>query len=119
LNYSCLSQTNYTDTLKISTCADKWQYFELKKPLTGQVVKYTKSGSCGTLAFASIAIIKLPNNDTVRVLELCNDEKEFQYNQSVIVSPGKRPAFGVSFPLLVTDQCIILKTCYGIMTSIK
>ena len=127
INHISLAQTGSPDTNQFSLCADKWKYFELEKQITGQVIEHAKAGPCGNIAFASITIIKLLPNDTIRVLELCNDEKYFQYNQTVTVAPAKKPPFGVSLPLIVEDHesvaqniyCRILKTCYGSVTLTK
>ncbi len=114
-NYRCLSQTTQ-DAGRTSNCADKWKYSSLNKPILGQVVAHVKSGPCGNIAFASVTIIRL-GNDTIRVLELCDNEKDFNYNQSVVVAKSKKPNFGVALPVVVGYDCRDFKTYYGIVTQ--
>jgi hypothetical protein len=100
-------------------CRDNWQYFSLHDTLTGQVIFHAKAiVLCGVLATASLTIIKT-GSDTIRVLELCNSNKDFKKSRFVKVKPEERPSFGVILPVdNKYYDCNIRKTCYGKVQSL-
>lgn len=95
---------------------------------------HVKAGSCGQLSSASVTIIKLANLDTLRVLELCNDKKDFQYDEHGVVSEAdwassygnkydKSLSLGViSFQISGARRvfdCLKIRTCYGIVSATR
>jgi hypothetical protein len=100
-------------------CMVNWKYFEIKKLLLGKVLLHEKAyGPCGYFAFASCTIIKTTNQDTVRILELCNENKIFMPGDSVIIKYYKAPPFGGTTTLNNFD-CSIKNTAFGIIAKMK
>ncbi|WP_343694841.1 hypothetical protein [Flavobacterium sp.] len=75
-----------------------WKLFTLKHSEEAIVLDYIpNSALCGTLAFASITIVKTTKGETFRALDLCNSEK-YAINETINVIPEKAPSFNVIFP---------------------
>ena len=75
----------------------KWIFFSLSETIEGVVVKHEKqTGGCGVWANASLTIIKTAN-DTIRVLDLCNQE-DYSLRDSVRIAPEIEPKFEVFIP---------------------
>ena len=111
----CFGQKNSKkfEDLK-NKCQGSWQYFTLEETTIGQVLFHEKAYFlCGVIATASLTIIKTSLGDTIRVLELCNTNKEFKKTNFVKVTPNHNPDFGVSIPKDKTFGCLVKKTCYG------
>ncbi|MBK8089642.1 MAG: hypothetical protein IPK31_17900 [Chitinophagaceae bacterium] len=114
-----LSSFNKTrNTKPVITCTEcetSWNYFSLTDTLKGSVLFHAKAPfTCGVLATASLTIVKTDNNDTIRVLWLCNKDVVFKKASTVKVYPEKKPNFGVLFPNKKSKyDCSIKNTCYG------
>jgi hypothetical protein len=109
-----------TDT---SWYQNKWNYLSFKDPIEMIIIEHTLAGvGCGSLATASETIGRV-GNDTIRVLMLCNTDKIFIKDQTVMVYPYDRPNFFVSLPIEIhtgpADKMhpryglTVLKTTYG------
>jgi len=110
---------------------NKWVYFDLDKPTKLKVISHMTAGvDCGTIATASITIGTTENGDTIRVFELCNTKKIFVDNDMVVVTPAKKPDFGVIHPRAFVQSTqgqllpfpfdlSVLKTTYGIIEKEK
>jgi hypothetical protein len=116
------------DIKRVEECRNNWQFFILKKTITGEVVSHAKAGPCGSIAFASITIIRLQTGDTIRVLNYCNDREDYMDKNLVTVKPLKNfkglknkydPSVSLSVVALEKDgktdlmDCFVKKTCYG------
>lgn len=82
---------------------------------------------CGNRTEASNCIGVTDNNDTLRVLSLCNQDSTFNVGQKVMVTPQDKPNFGVSFEVYWADSSSVFipelhkkvrKTIYGKMKKI-
>jgi len=77
---------------------EKWNYFTLKDKKTVSIIDHIPATAlCGTLAFASITIVKAENGEVFRVLDLCNS-KTYKINQSIKITPTRKPKFNVILP---------------------
>ena len=105
---------------------DKWQYFNLQDTISAKIINHLPSAAhCGTLAFASVTLAETEKGDTIRILDLCNINKNYLVNQIVKISPAEKPNFNVSLPYTMAKNSIskkfepistdlkILKTTYG------
>lgn len=93
------------DTAKYSkllsnTYQCKWEFFQLEDTIKGVVIKHEQQMTgCGVLATASITIIKT-DNDTIRVLDLCNKDNYIE-GQKVKIIPRTEPQFQVNIPCYI------------------
>jgi hypothetical protein len=116
LCFNCIGQSANTRIASTEVnCRDNWQYTDLKNTLTGDVLYHSKAfAHCGVLATASLTIIKTQLNDTIRILWLCNTDKDFKKFETVRIFPAKRPAFSVTPPFQTNQfDCTIKKTYFG------
>lgn len=75
-----------------------WKYFKLKTNTKAFVIDHLPSPAlCGTIAFASITIVKTEAGETFRVLDLCNS-KTYKKNQKIKIIPRTKPKFNVILP---------------------
>ncbi|WP_294733869.1 hypothetical protein [uncultured Flavobacterium sp.] len=106
ITVSCNSHTNLPSTLKkgtseshINDYESNWVYFDLDKPTKIRVISHQLAGvDCGNIVTASVTIGVTNSNDTIRVFELCNTQKNFSITESVMVTPAKRPSFNIIHP---------------------
>lgn len=101
------------------------EFVEIKFPFEMKILDYIPSGNCGNRAFASNCIGITKENDTIRVLSLCNTDTTFKINQTVVVTPQEKPNFEVAISqywinkenqiYLPDIQKRKLKTIYGKM----
>ncbi len=92
-------QSCLTTKKVIKTNEDILQYcnfVEMKSSFEMRIIDYMPGFNCGTRAFASNCIGVLLNNDTIRVLSLCNTDSTLKVNDLVIIMPMKRPTYHVS-----------------------
>lgn len=83
---------NYTSDKK------NWKYFTLKKETNVSIIDHMPSPAlCGTLAFASITIVKTEDGDIFRVLNLCNSET-YTINKIIRIIPNSPPSFNAILP---------------------
>ena len=74
-----------------------WTFFTLTDTTNGIVVKHEQQHiGCGTKATASLTIIKT-DNDTIRVLDLCN-QSNYLVGCKVKIEPVANPNFQVQIP---------------------
>lgn len=71
-------------------------FIELKAPFEIIILDYTSAGcSCGGKSCASNTIGKTIDNDTIRILSLCNNDTTYQLGDRVKVIPTEKPNFNV------------------------
>ena len=100
----------------ISKCEDKWQYFKLEEPIKGVVLLHTK-GYCSYAHIHANTIIITNKNDTIRINGPCYTEN-VSVSDSVVVKPYESDAVIGAIGDLKYD-CMIKKTCYGLIAKIK
>ena len=67
-----------------------WQYVNVAEPFNASIIKYFPNNVlCGRFPSASIAIVKLENGDTLRVVQFCSWIKEIKAGDIVTVNPVK------------------------------
>lgn len=82
---------------------NKWEYFVLDDTISGTIIEYNRAAvDCGVLATASVTIIQTTDQDTIRVISLCNTSDRFKTGQIIRISPATRPSFGVTLPFKLT-----------------
>ncbi|HEY9001615.1 MAG TPA: hypothetical protein VIM89_09695 [Mucilaginibacter sp.] len=98
-------------------CKSDWQFFKLKKSITGTVILHEKAGPCGLISFSSCTILKTSAGDTIRVLELCDEKKVFAPGDHVKINTVKYKDYGI----VTTNkyECIIKKTTVGVVTKVE
>ncbi|MBS1520959.1 MAG: hypothetical protein JST50_08190 [Bacteroidetes bacterium] len=101
----------------IRNCRSDWQFFKLKKSITGTVILHKKAvGSCGYFIFSSCTILKTLAGDTIRVIDNC-DYKIFVPGDHVRIDTAKRQDYGIV--TINKYECIVKKTTVGVVTKIK
>lgn len=72
----------------------RWNIFQLPDTISGIVVDHDQQMiGCGVWATASVTILKV-DNDTIRILDLCNNEA-YAIGQRITVVPSAEPEFQV------------------------
>lgn len=67
---------------------NKWKYFSLKKTIIVTVIYHLPAdGACGVYAYSSETIAKTFKGDTIRILDLCN-ENNYKKDQIIQVEPS-------------------------------
>ena len=115
---SGVSQQTPRDT--IQKCKSKWTYLKMEKSIIGSIVYYEQpTVLCGTVATASVALVKTDIGDTIRILFLCDTKKDFNTPPSfkpgerVSVIPGEDPTFRIDIHPLDPEACRLLTTYFG------
>ena len=116
----CTDQRRSNDT-----CQTKWRYLELKEPLKGELIFYKQPTiKCGYFSTASVALVKVNNGKTIRVLILCNSRTETRESQSdfvakklVLVKPKRVPDFRIDIVPADPLSCSDIETYFGIIQS--
>lgn len=116
-----------TPTTKTNTPAEKtmqqpveWEYKTYTKNFAGEVLHYEPAGgTCGTVAYASICIVKLEEGEIIRVLSLCNSKDNLKKGDEVIVSPQSIPTTTVSASSAYDTYDHIGLTTYGNITKFE
>lgn len=117
LNFGCSEQRRIHKMAEaVGKCEDTWQYFNLAKPIKGVVLLHTK-GYCGYFYLHANTIIIVNSTDTIRVNGPCYTENTIT-KDSVLVSPCESDGVIGAIGDLKYD-CIIRKTCYGIIKKIR
>jgi hypothetical protein len=77
---------------------ENWKFFELDEPIEARVLIHLPStGLCGNIAFASVSIVQTKDEQTFRILDLCNNSN-ISENEIVKIIPAKKPEFSVLLP---------------------
>jgi hypothetical protein len=77
---------------------ENWKFFELDEPIKARVLIHLPStGLCGNIAFASVSIVQTKDEQTFRILDLCNNSN-ISENEIVKIIPAKKPEFSVLLP---------------------
>lgn len=120
--FSCINRKAFKRKYaEANTCRNDWQYKNAVDTLHGTVLYHTNASfHCGVLASASQTIIRTNNNDTIRILWLCNTNKTFNTHEKVTIYFSQRPSFSVSPPVQTNQfDCIIRNTYFGTITSLS
>jgi hypothetical protein len=97
-------------------CKQSWQYFNSSDTTYGIVLFHAKADFlCGGIASASLTVIKTTTGDTIRVLQMCNTNQIFFKSEYVKVSSMQQPTCGVFLPFDKYFDCVVKKTCYGVI----
>ena len=96
---SCKTVKN-SETLKFDfSYQKKWEYITLKDTIKIKVIEHIPAEVlCGYIATASITIGKTDENDTIRIINLCN-MNILEKDKMVEFVISKKPNFVVSLPL--------------------
>jgi len=117
VEFSCSEQYKIRKTAEaIGKCETKWQYFKLTKSIKGVVLLHTK-GYCGYIHTHANTIIITNKTDTISIDGPCYTENPVP-SDSVPISPYESDGVIGAIGDLKYD-CIIRKTCYGIIKKIK
>jgi hypothetical protein len=92
-----------------------WNYGQLAHTIkNARVIAHVKSGMfCGRATCASVSIVEVNKNDTIRVLELCSTHQGIDQGAKVNITPGKKPLSSVSLPVIAAYDHKGYKTYYG------
>lgn len=98
-------------------CRENWQWKDLIKIRQGSVIFFEQPDFlCGRLANASVAIIKIDNGDTIRIICPCdvknnNVPNRVSTGDKIIIKPVIRSKIDY---IPIDPFCsTFLKTCYG------
>ncbi|MBD2715472.1 hypothetical protein KBK19_10535 [Microvirga sp. STR05] len=115
-----LSASNYLHRpYRKKDCQEDWQYPGIRDDIRGIVVFHkTTNELCGIMPTASITLVKTIENDTIRVLELCNISKEFANGELVVIHPSTNAKTDNIYAPLDPRACSLKRTCVGVVESI-
>lgn len=131
-NSTIVSEKTVLTAINISDGCFK--YSDTSDTLRGKVLLHLcASGDCGTFVWASLTILETINNDTIRVLQLCNacmNKDVLKKNENVTFFAQKRPNFSPILPVVkvidgvkkkydVDPEDCRFKTYYGILKKIQ
>lgn len=101
-------------------CQNQWQNLELHYEETGEILFYDQTYfASGRLSNASVALIKTKNNDTIRVLAICEIKKspkepnKFKSGDVVTVKSSHIPLSKIDYIPKDPFSCVILNTLFG------
>jgi hypothetical protein len=114
ISYSdSFSQTKEQEA-KAQDCKTNWKYDQLKQAVKGEVLYHHKAlALCGKVSTASLTIIQLKNGDVIRVLELCNTEKDFKKGAKVKIVPVGDKTWKAEVVPFDPQSCENLKTYFA------
>ena len=120
---NCTDQTKRKDSTYL--CQANWRYLELKEPIKGELIFYEQPTiKCGIFSTASVALVKMNNGKTIRVLGLCNSRTETRESQSdfvakkfILVKPKRVPDFRIDIIPADPLSCSDTETYFGTIQS--
>jgi hypothetical protein len=119
-----LGQNQRVDPL--NQCQRHWKYKELESSFSGTVIFFDQpTVKCGVVSTASVALIKRDNGDTIRVLTICNNKKEFdshstfQPGEKVTITPSEAPSFTVNIMPVDFASCRLTSAYFGRIQKIQ
>jgi len=89
---SSISQTSSQADNIIQNC----KFVVIASPFSMRILEYVPGCYCGTRSCASNCVGINSNNDTIRVLSLCNTDTTFKISQIVFVNPQPQPKYQVT-----------------------
>ncbi|RSK42279.1 hypothetical protein [Hymenobacter perfusus] len=100
-------------------CQGNWQYFVSPDNVKGRVIFHQNTNElCGVVPTASVTLVRTIEDDTIKVLELCNLSKKFASGELVMISPEViSESANVSVPV-DTRVCSLRRTCFGVIKSV-
>jgi hypothetical protein len=73
----------------VKSTKEKWDFVVLKNTINAKIIYHAPAPAlCGFMTTASITIVKTENNETIRVLDLCNVSDKYKINQIIKITPG-------------------------------
>ena len=114
----CFSQTE-KQVNKGSACQTEWRYLTLSDTIQATVIfEATASVECGIVSVASTTLVKKPNGDTIRILQLCNTGAELKKGSRVRIVPDKIPSFRIDMVPYDPKACQIKVAYFGLIKQI-
>lgn len=100
-------------------CKERWDYVFVKDTLVGEVIYFQQAPFiCGNTSSASITIIKTSNNDSLRILQVCSQNKPLEPKQMLSFVPDYTYYKNVALPFNSSrSDCMVKKTCYATLIS--
>lgn len=98
--------------LQLNDCQKRWRILKLKGQIIGEVLFHAPSTiGCGVLATGSVTLVQRNDGNIYRVIEYCNDDKDFPIGSSVKV---KLESYA-NIPIIPKDpkHCDLLETLFG------
>jgi|GEM_PF-6784596 len=108
-----------------------WVFIKIDTPFVMRVVSFFPTlYDCGGFASAANCIGITKHNDTIRILSLCDNQKDINTDEWVLVKAATQPKFTVTINYYYVDsltgnlfipeiQRTTLKTAYGELERIK
>lgn len=94
----------------------KWVYFNLENTTNCKVIDYSPAPyACGKTTSASISIVMLSTNDTIRIISLCNTDN-INNGEKVNFTPTPQPLITPFMPVNKHDTTVI-KTTYCLIKN--
>lgn len=92
---------------------DSLDFFELKDTINVRVFDYLHGGhSCGVIMTASCCLGITKNDDTLRILTLCEEDTTIKKGIIVRVIPQEKPDFQVEIPVFYIDNASTKKITF-------
>jgi hypothetical protein len=108
-----LAQTK-EEQAKAQECKTNWEYGQLKASVRGEVLYHHKAlALCGILSTASVTLVRTENGLIIRVLEMCNTDKDFKKGAKVKVTPEGDKTWTVGMVPFDPQACKIMKAYFG------
>lgn len=100
-------------------CQEDWQYPVSRDDIKGRVVFHkTTDVLCGLVPTASVTLVRTTENDTIRVLELCNLDKQFTNGELVVIHPSIESKMNNVYTPPDPRACSLKRTYFGVIESI-
>lgn len=111
--FTGFSQTQ-EEQAKAQECKTKWDYNPLNQIVKGEVLYHHKAlALCGIFSTASVTLIRTLDGRIIRVLEMCNTEKDFKKGAKVKVTPEGDKTWTVGIVPFDPQACQIRKAYFG------
>jgi hypothetical protein len=99
---------------KAQECKTNWEYDQLKQVVKGEVVYHHKAlALCGIFSTASVTLVHTEEGYIIRVLEMCNTEKDFKKGAKVKVTPEGDKSWSAGMVPFDPQACRIMKAYFG------
>lgn len=119
LFFVCLAYGSFCQNTD-STDARGWSYEKITKNFSGEIVDFEAAlQPCGTVAYASICIVKKEDGKLIRVLTLCNTKTNYKKGDEVIIAPQEKPKMYVNASPAKDTFDHIKSTVFGSITKFE
>lgn len=107
------SQTKEQEA-KGQECKTNWKFRQFKQSIKGEVLYHRKAlALCGKVSTASVTIIQTKNRNIIRVLEMCNTEKDFEKGAIVKIIPEGDKTWKAELVPFDPQACVTNETYFG------